>query len=182
MLCGILPAKRVFMISENILLLAAILAAAIFDYRFRKVPNLITFPLILIGMVIGLLQGGFMAFSASTAGFLLGIALLSFPYAMGGIGAGDVKLLGAIGAVKGPWFVFATFLAAAIIGGIMAVCRMAFLIKNSDMRVLGQSVRAAYYTGVLSTVEIPDYALKERLPYAVAISAGAVITMILEMR
>jgi len=170
------------MINENILLVAAALTAAIFDYRFRRVPNIVTFPAIIGGMSIAFLQGGFPGLSASTAGLFLGIALLSFPYAMGGIGAGDVKLLGAIGGIKGPWFIFVTFLAAAIIGGIMAVFRMAFILKNSDMRILGQSVKTAYYTGMLSTIEIPEYARKESLPYAVAISAGAVVALILEMR
>lgn len=170
------------MINENILLVAAVLAAAILDYRFRKVPNFLTFPVILGGIAIGILQGGFMGYSASTLGLFLGIALLSVPYVMGGIGAGDVKLLGAIGAVKGPSFVFTAFLAAAIIGGVMAVFRMAFIIKGSDMMILGQSVRTAYYTGSLSAIDIPEYARKESLPYAVAISAGAVVALILEMR
>jgi prepilin peptidase CpaA len=47
--------------------------------------------------------------------------LLVIPFALGGIGAGDVKLLGIIGALKGPDFVFIAFLAAAITGGIMSV-------------------------------------------------------------
>lgn len=167
---------------ENIILLAGVSTAAISDYRYRRVPNLLTFPAVILGIAVSLLNGGLLGLSSSAAGLFLGIALLSFPYAKGGIGAGDIKLLGAVGAIKGPNFVFVAFLTAAIIGGLMAVFRMAFIIKNSDMRVLGQSVRAAYYTGMLSTVEIPEYALKERLPYAVAISGGAVVALILEMR
>lgn len=170
------------MINENTVLMVVLLIAAIFDYRFRKVPNLVTFPAIIGGMSIAFLQGGFASLSASTAGLFLGIALLSIPYAKGGIGAGDVKLLGAIGAIKDPWFVFVTFLAAAIIGGIMAVFRMAFILKGSDMRILAQSVRTVYYTGTFSDIEVPEYARKERLPYAVAISAGAVVALLLEMR
>lgn len=167
---------------DSIILFAAVLAAAIFDYKFRMVQNIVTLSAIAGGMSIAFLQGGFSGLLASTAGFSLGIVLLSFPYAMGGIGAGDVKLLGAIGAIKGAGFVFTSFLGAAIIGGIMAIGRMAFIIKGSDMRILGQSIRTASYTGMLSAIEIPEYALKEKLPYAVAISVGAVIAMILEMR
>jgi len=170
------------MINVDIFLAVVTFVAAIFDYRFRKVPNAITLPAIGIGLSIAFLNNGLLGFSASMIGFFFGTVLLSFPYAMGGIGAGDVKLLGAIGAIKGPWFVFMAFLAAAIIGGIMAVFRMAFILKNSDMRILGQSVRTACYTGTLSEVEIPEYARKETLPYAVAISAGAVVALILEMR
>lgn len=170
------------MMNENIILLAALFAAAIYDYRFRKVPNNVTFPALLGGMAISAMLGGFTGFSASIVGLFFGIALLIVPYTMGGIGAGDVKLLGAIGAIKGAAFVFSSFLGAAIIGGIMAVFRMAFIIKGSDMRILGQSIRTASYTGMLSAIEIPEYALKERLPYAMAISGGAIVALILEMR
>lgn len=166
----------------DLVLIVVLLIAAITDYRFRKVPNIVTFPAILGGMAIAFLQGGFSVLSSSALGFFLGIALLFLPYAMGGIGAGDVKLLGAIGAIKGPWFVFVTFLVTSIIGGIMAVGRMAFMIKGSDMMILRQSIKTVYYTGALSAIEVPEYALKERLPYAVAISAGAVVALILEMR
>lgn len=170
------------MVIENISLLVAVFAAGIFDYRFRKVPNYITFPAILGGLAIGMLQGGFTGLSASSFGLFFGIALFAIPYAMGGMGAGDVKLLGAIGAIKGIGFVFTSFLGAAIIGGIMAVGRMAFIIKSSDMTVLRESIKTVYYTGALSAIEVPEYALKERLPYAVAISAGAIVALILEMR
>lgn len=170
------------MIIENTILIVVILIAAVFDYRFRKVPNTVTFPAIVGGMSIAFLHGGFEGLSVSTLGLFLGIALLSLPYAMGGIGAGDVKLLGTIGAIKGPWFMFVTFLVSSIIGGIMAVGRMAFIIKGSDVRIFGESVRAAYYTGALSSIEIPEYARQERLPYAMAISAGTVVALLLEMR
>lgn len=167
---------------ENILLMAVVFAAAVSDYRFRKVPNYITFSAVLGGVALAILQGGFTGLSGSILGLFFGIALLSLPYAMGGIGAGDVKLLGAIGAIKGAGFVFAAFLGAGVIGGMMAVYRMAFIIKGSDMLILRDSLKTVYYTGALSAIEVPEYALKERLPYAVAISAGAVIAMILEMR
>lgn len=170
------------MINENTILIVVLLIAAILDYRFRKVPNFLTFPVILGGIAIGILQGGFMGLSASAAGLFLGMALLFFPYAKGGIGAGDVKLLGAIGAIKGAGFVFTSFLGAAVIGGFMAVSRMAFIIKGSDMTILRESIKTFYYTGASSVIEVPEYALKERLPYAVAISAGAAVALILEMR
>lgn len=170
------------MILENIFLMAAVSLAVIFDYRFRKVPNIVTFPAIVCGLAIAFLNGGLSGLMASTSGILLGIALLSIPYVRGGIGAGDVKLLGAIGAIKGAGFVFASFLGAAIIGGIMAVGRMAFIIKGSDMLVLRDSLKTVYYTGALSAIEVPEYVLKEKLPYAVAISGGAIVALILEMR
>lgn len=175
-------AYRTMKINENAILAAVLIIAAIFDFRFKKVPNIITLPAIAAGISIAFLERGFIGLSASTAGLVIGMALLYLPYASGGMGAGDVKFLGAIGAIKGPWFVFITFLATAIIGGFMAMFRIAFVLKKADMRILGESVRTAYYTRSWSALEIPEYARKERLPYAVAISAGAAVSLMLEMR
>jgi Flp pilus assembly protein protease CpaA len=78
--------------------------------------------------------------------------------------------------------VFVTFFATAIIGGIMAIFRIALVTKRADMRILVESIRTAYYTRNWSALEIPQYAKKEKLPYAMAISAGAEVCLILEMR
>lgn len=175
-------ADRVMKINENAILVAVLVIAAIFDYRFKKVPNIVTLPAIAAGISIAFLERGLTGLSASTAGLILGMALLYLPYASGGMGAGDVKFLGAIGAIKGPWFVFITFLATAIVGGVMAIFRIAFILKRVDMKILGESVRTAYYTRSWSALEIPEYAKKIKLPYAVAISAGAAVSLVLEMR
>ncbi len=169
-------------IYQNAILIAVLVISAIFDYRFKKVPNIVTFPAIAAGLAMAFMEKGFMGLLISIAGLFIGMALLYLPYAAGGMGGGDVKLLGAIGAIKGPWFVFTTFLAMAIIGGLMAVVRMAFVMKRADMRILGASVRTAYYTRSWSALEIPEYARKEKLPYAIAISAGAAVCLLLEMR
>ena len=175
-------ADRTMKINENAILAAVLVIAAILDYRFKKVPNIVTFPAIAAGLTMAFLVSGFLGLSISIAGLVIGMALLYLPYAAGGMGAGDVKFLGAIGAIKGPWFVFITFLATAIIGGVMAIFRIAFVLKKADMRILGESVRTAYYTRSWSALEIPEYARKEKLPYAVAISAGAAVSLMLEMR
>jgi len=169
-------------INANAILIAVLVVAAIFDYRFKKVPNMLTFPAMAAGLVMACMANGFIGLSVSIAGLFIGLALLYLPYAAGGMGGGDVKLLGAIGAIKGPWFVFISFLAMAIIGGLMAIIRMAFVMKKADLRTLGESVRTAYYTRRLSVLEIPEYVKKEKLPYAVAISAGAAVSLLLEMK
>jgi prepilin peptidase CpaA len=169
-------------IYQNAILIAVLVIAAIIDYKFKKVPNILTLPVAAAGMVLAFVESGFTGLLTSTAGCFIGMALLYLPYATGGIGGGDVKLLGAIGAIKGPWFVFITFLVMALMGGLMAIFRIAFVLKRADMRILGESVRTAYYTRSLSALKLPEYAKKEKLPYAVAISAGAAAVLIWEMR
>jgi prepilin peptidase CpaA len=114
---------------------AMIVAAAIDGWKL-KVPNWLTFPLILSGWLIGLLgnlgvfdfgHGG--GIGAALAGTALGFVLLAPLYAIGGMGAGDVKMqmgfgswIGAYyGLWTGLWVVLVAFCAAAVIGGVLAL-------------------------------------------------------------
>jgi prepilin peptidase CpaA len=117
---------------------AAMIAAAVIDGWKLKVPNWLTLPLIVSGWLLGLLHNfGVMdgpgGIGASLAGTALGFALLLPIYAIGGMGAGDVKMqmgFGSwIGAIFGLWrgmeIVFYAFCAAVIIGGVIAMFMIA---------------------------------------------------------
>ena len=67
-----------------------------------KIPNLLNASLLVAGIVIFTVKLGVPGFLSSLSGLGLGLALLLLPYIMGGIGAGDVKALGALGALIGP--------------------------------------------------------------------------------
>jgi prepilin peptidase CpaA len=119
---------------------AAMIAAAVIDGWKLKVPNKLTFPLILSGWALGLLHnfGLFTDWTGSgvvwdsLAGTALGFLLLLPVYAVGGMGAGDVKMqmgFGAwVGAFYGLWtglsVIFWAFCAAVLIGGVLAVIMM----------------------------------------------------------
>ncbi len=113
---------------------AGMLAAAIIDWWKFKVPNKLTFPLIISGWVLGLannfgLEAGTGGIGAALAGTALGCVLLIPVYAIGGMGAGDVKMtmgfgswLGAFyGIPQGLWIILYAFCAGAIIGGFIAM-------------------------------------------------------------
>src|SRR5579871_3575989 len=119
-----------------VFLSVAMIVAAVIDAWKLKVPNWLTFPLILSGWAFGLLHNvglfaetGSGGFGASLAGTALGFALLLPVYAIGGMGAGDVKMQMGFGSWVGAFFglwegmkvVLYAFCAAAIIGGILAV-------------------------------------------------------------
>jgi prepilin peptidase CpaA len=115
---------------------AAMVVAAVIDGWKLKVPNWLTFPLILSGWLLGLLHdvgllagtgaGGIAASLAATA---LGFALLVPLYAVGGMGAGDVKMQMGFGAWVGAFYglgaglavVFYAFCVAAVVGGALAL-------------------------------------------------------------
>src|SRR5216110_2252160 len=119
----------------------AMVVAAVIDGWKLKVPNWLTFPLILSGWVLGLAQNvGLLSFApydggigAALAGTALGFALLLPVYAIGGMGAGDVKLqmgfgswIGAFfGMSPGLWTIVMAFCIAVIIGGVIALAMIA---------------------------------------------------------
>src|ERR1700736_3046302 len=116
----------------------AMIVAAVIDGWKLKVPNWLTFPLILSGWLLGLLHdlgllAGAGGIGASLAGTALGFALLLPVYAIGGMGAGDVKMTMGFGAWMGAffgfehsclWVIFYSFCAGVIAGGVIALVMM----------------------------------------------------------
>lgn len=148
--------------------------AAVYDYKTRRIPNFITLPALAVGLVLNTYQSGFGGLEESLLGLLLGVLLLLMPFAFRGMGAGDVKLLAAIGALNGPHFVLYTFIYGAMTGGIMAV--MILLLKRRAMAVLNNLV---------FTLAIPGQALVKSnlsMPYGIAIFIGTVAAWYMGVR
>ncbi|MBI3039859.1 prepilin peptidase [bacterium] len=104
---------------ENILKMVAILGASVAmvtDMKWGKIYNWLTFPLIILGIALNSYFFGLKGFGTSLAastlgcGFYMGLAII------GAVGMGDVKLLGAIGALGGIKFVLSVFLFSAVVG------------------------------------------------------------------
>jgi prepilin peptidase CpaA len=120
------------------------LAAAIIDWWKFKVPNKLTFPLILSGWLLGLAntcglgagEGGILAALVGTA---VGFGLLLPIYSIGGMGAGDVKMtmgfgawIGAFYGAQGPEIILWAFCWGAVIGGAIAVVMIVARGRYSD--------------------------------------------------
>jgi prepilin peptidase CpaA len=110
--------------TNNILIifLGVILFVAVtIDLRTQRIPNLLTFPAVALTLIYYSVTNGLNGFLFSAVGLLLGISLFIIPYLLGGMGAGDAKLMGVVGGVLGAKGVFYAFLFSAIVGGIYAV-------------------------------------------------------------
>src|SRR5437763_13031887 len=103
------------------LVTVVLVLAAVIDGFELKVPNWVTFPFIISGWIYSTAAFGFEGLGWSLLGTVIGLALLLPAYAIGGMGAGDVKLLAGVGAwVWGTTTLYA-FVLSAIIGGVIAV-------------------------------------------------------------
>jgi len=166
-----------------ILLLSILSISAIIDYRAQKIPNLITFPTVIIALLYHFFTRGIDGLIFSTFGLATGIGLLIVPYMLGGMGAGDAKLMGAVGAILGSKSVFVAFLLTALIGGIYALITILFNRKQFKDFFKKQLITLKLF--ILTRKFIPDPVEesegKPRLCYGVAIALGTFIYMGLDL-
>jgi prepilin peptidase CpaA len=170
-----LPNDGLFILFSSCVLIAA----AIFDLRYQKIPNALTFPTILIALAYAGFTRGVDGLLFSTGGMVLGMAILIVPYLMGGMGAGDVKLLGAVGAILGPLGVVNAFVLTALIGVIYAVFVVLFNYKGSRGVVarLTTIFKTLVRTGQFIYIPAPKGEEQPKLCYGIAISLGALCTI-----
>ncbi|MDQ7790273.1 MAG: A24 family peptidase [Clostridia bacterium] len=106
----------------------------------NKIPNWLTLPAITAGFICNGFINGPEGVVYSLQGLLLGVAIFVIPFAMGGIGGGDVKLMGAIGALKGWAFTLEAALLTAVWGGVIALLAIVITHRPTALRDLGKGL------------------------------------------
>jgi len=159
-------------------LILLVLVAAIFDFRFRRIPNWLNLSGVVLGFGLNVLFFHAHGALAATEGMLLATAVYLPLYLLRGMGAGDVKLMAAVGALAGPanWFVI--FVATALVGGAAAAvyaclkgrftetcCNVVFLIKDLVQ------LRAPHRTNPQMDFRNPA---SLRMPHGVLIALGSI--------
>jgi prepilin peptidase CpaA len=155
------------------------LAACAADCRSARIPNVLTVVGATAGVAFNLVVGGPSHAFWSLGGVAAGMVLFFPFFALGGLGAGDVKLLAALGAWLGPIGALWTALYGAVAGGIMAV---AVALARGYLRTALANVSALLGHWQVAGIQPLDgltlkTATSPKLPYALPIAAGLFATL-----
>ncbi len=163
------------------ILIPAVLLASWIDYSQRRVPNWLNLALIVVGFVVQGIFFGSTGLATGLWGLLTGFGLLIVPWMMHAMGAGDVKLMAAIGVWLGPTLTLYSFAVGVLLGGLAAVVmivatgrlRLAcanlgiILVKCSNRRTLFSEFGSVKSFGASSQL----------LPYGVPLTGGTLLIL-----
>jgi len=154
--------------------LAVAVAAAVIDVREGRIPNWLTYPAVLLGSLLRWCFFSWRGLGSAIAGCLLAGGVVLLFYAVRAMGAGDVKLLAAIGSLIGPRDAVVVLLATAIAGGLMALVWVAVLRRfSATLRNLGSVLWFHSSSGWKTHPELNlDNPSALRMPYGLAIATG----------
>ena len=158
--------------------IAAVLVAAVagwMDWRYRRIPNWLTVPALLVGILGNTLASGWSGAKASLLGAGLGLALLLPFVLMRSLGAGDWKLVGALGAFLRPEPLITVLIGAILVAGIMAAGLIVYKRRvRQALRNVGRILAGLFSLRLPG----PDLSLDNpeslRIPFGVAVSLTVV--------
>lgn len=165
----------------QVALVVTVILAAVTDIHSQRVPNWLTLSATLLAFSLHTYSGGLSGLLFSAAGLAFGFALLIGFYLAGGMGAGDVKLLAAVGAFVGAQQVLWVFLVAALAGGLYALVLLLVVeVSRSGWlragRELQSEIRMFLLTGGNLQSVRQSLGSYPKLRYAVVIALGVVAT------
>jgi prepilin peptidase CpaA len=157
---------------------ACALVGSVFDVKSRRIPNFVTMPAFLFGLALHLALGGWRQLLSSLAAGLICAAVFLVFYIAGGMGAGDVKLILAVGCIAGLSHVAYLLVLTALSGGVMAIV-WAVARGQLQQTIMNVGELASHHRHA-GLQPHPDLNLKNaatlRLPYALAIAGGSILT------
>jgi prepilin peptidase CpaA len=157
--------------------LAPLAATVIYnDVRYRRIPNLLVLTALITGLAINSVFHGWHGLTTSFLGFGLGFIPMLLLHIFGAMGAGDVKLFGAVGSILGFALMPMTLVLVAMLGGLLAVVTT---LRAGTMLSTLHGV-ARIFVGILPGWEMPRFAMapdrRHTIPYGVAIMVGSLIS------
>jgi prepilin peptidase CpaA len=160
-----------------VVLLAVAVTCAVTDLWKGKIYNAVTYPAMAIGVVLAVVQHGAPGIFYALGGFAVGFFPAFVLFALGGMGGGDVKLLGAIGAIAGAVAATETLILAFVFGGLFALGKLAW--HGRLFATLWRTLRtiAGYLVPGLGRAEAAPGEGRLEVRFGVAICVALVATL-----
>jgi len=162
-------------VMKLLLLIPMAIFIAYYDVRYRRIPNVLVLSLLIGGFTINISFGGLNGALTSVEGLALAFLPMFLIHMFGAMGAGDVKLFGAVGSVIGVSMVPLTFVVVVMLGAVLAIYTM--LRSGTMFSTLHGVLRI--FVGIMPGWEMPRFAIppdrKHTIPYGVAIMLGSLI-------
>ncbi len=142
------------------------------DVQWGKILNAVTFPVAFTGILLNTISVGTEGFLSSLVGLLVGLALLGWVYYLGGAGGGDVKFLGAMGALMGYEFLIIGALWGFIIAGIAAM--FFIILKKQFIKTWGNifEIVKNFFIASGAGASFKSNSNLPQMPYGVYLSLG----------
>jgi len=150
---------------------------AYWDLKYRRIPNWATLPGVAVGLGLSLVLGGWFGLKSSGLGLVVGFGALLVLFVLGWMGGGDVKLMAAVGALKGYPFVVSALFYSLVAGVLIGVALV--LWRRTALRTFGSLF---FVIGSRVSRQIPkqdiDPKQTQQIPFGLAIVLGTVWALI----
>ena len=160
--------------------LAVAIAAAIVDVRQHRIPNWLTYPAMVAGVLLRSFSFGWHGLLTALGGCLLAGGIVFVFYALRAMGAGDLKLLAALGSMAGPTHTINILIATGVAGGVLALIYVVYRGRTrTTLTNMGALLKFHAWAGLQAHPELNlDNPNTLRMPYGLAIAAGTLFTFI----
>jgi|SRR5581483_10757773 len=161
--------------------LAFVTLCMLSDVRTRRIPNAMCAPGMALGVALNAAYFGVSGLVGSVAGLIAIVAVLLAPFALGGIGGGDVKMMGAVGALLGVQRGIAALAIGLVLGGAVMMIHLARRGRlREKLEAVGTMVSAAVVVGSVDPLRVSaadQHAVA--LPYSVPLGVGTLAALML---
>ena len=161
------------------LLIGTGLVVTVTDLRLNKIYNVVTFPMIVVGLLLNALPADYGVaagdWTVGAYGLVVGLGILFLPFALDLVKAGDVKYLAGVGALGGPWLAVFTFLYGSIVHGV--IC-LVVLRKRGELNAALENI-GYYFKNSFLALRAVDYSARSqgKVPYALGLFLGLLVAL-----